>query len=151
MKQKKVIILGAGPAGLGTAMELMKSKDHIVTLIEMGSSVGGLARTVDFNGYLFDLGPHRFFSKIKEINALWQDVLKEDFLTKSRYTRIYYKNKFYAYPLKIKHTLFNLGITESVLIGLSFLKSKFFPYKQENTFEEWVSNRFGKRLFNTFF
>lgn len=154
MKTKKnILILGAGPAGLAAAYELSKYKDreYNVIIIESDSKVGGLSKTINFNGYYFDLGGHRFFSKIEEVNKLWEDTLKDDFLRRPRISRIYYKNKFYDYPLKVGNALFNLGLIESFLILLSYLKQMAFPYKKETTFEEWVSNRFGKRLYSKFF
>lgn len=149
--KKNVLILGAGPAGLTASYELIKHQDFNVTIIDMDSKVGGLSKTVNFNDYYFDMGGHRFFSKIKEINNIWNETLKEDFIKRPRLSRIYYNNKFYNYPLKPINAFLNLGPFESFLILLSYLYSKIVPYKKEDTFEEWVSNRFGKRLYKTFF
>lgn len=120
-------------------------------LIEKESLLGGIAKTVNHRGYYFDLGGHRFFTKSKEINDIWHMVLKEDFLKRPRLSRIYYNKKFFNYPLKPLNALFGLGIMESSFILSSYISSKLFPYVEENTFEEWVSNRFGKRLYQIFF
>jgi protoporphyrinogen oxidase len=153
MNSKRILIVGAGPAGLACANELFvqKNKDFFIDLIEKDSQVGGISKTVEFDGYYYDLGGHRFFSKIKEVNQLWKKTLSKDFISRKRLSRIYYNYKFYDYPLKIKATLFNLGLYESFRIGISYLKSKLFPMKDEQNFEQWVTNRFGSRLYNTFF
>lgn len=147
---KNVIIVGAGPASLTAAYELAKRGVQPV-LYEKLERVGGIARTEQYNGYRFDMGGHRFFTKSDEVNLFWHDVLGDDFLRRPRLSRIYYNKKFFNYPLKPLNALRNLGLTESILVGLSYLRWNFFPYKEENTFEEWVTNRFGKRLYQTFF
>lgn len=150
MNNKPVVIIGAGPAGLAAAYEL--SKEGIQPfVIEKAGTVGGIARTETYKGYHFDIGGHRFFTKMEEINQLWYEMLGDDFLEVSRMSRIYYGGRFYNYPLRIFNTLFNLGILESLLILLSFFKMQIKPYTEEVNFEQWVSNRFGKRLFRTFF
>ena len=149
--KKEVIIIGAGPAGLASGIRLVDSNQFKVTLFESGDQVGGLSKTKSYKGYRFDLGGHRFFSKSEEVNKLWSETLGLDFITRPRLSRIYYKNKFFDYPIKPFNALYNLGLVESVLIMGSFLKSKIFPYKQEKTFEQWVTNRFGKRLYQHFF
>jgi len=150
---KKILIIGAGPAGLACAHELSihKETDFIVDIVEMAGQVGGISRTVNFDEYYYDLGGHRFFSKINEVNELWKKTLPNDFLVRERLSRIYYNYQFYNYPLQIKNVLGNLGLTESFLILLSFIKAKIFPFKEENNFEQWVTNRFGSRLYKTFF
>jgi protoporphyrinogen oxidase len=148
---KKVVIIGAGPAGLTAAYQLCKEGVKSVVL-EKDTVVGGISRTVDYKGYLFDIGGHRFFTKVKAVEEMWQEVLgKEKFLRRSRLSRIYYNKKFFNYPLKAFNALFGLGIFNSFLMLGSYAKAQVFPIKQEKSFEDWISNRFGKRLFNTFF
>jgi protoporphyrinogen oxidase len=148
--EKRVIIIGAGPAGLTAAYELSKLNQPSLVLEER-DKVGGLSRTENYKGYHFDMGGHRFFTKSEEVKKVWRDVLRADFLQRPRLSRIYYQKKFFYYPLKPLNALAGLGIFESILIGLSYLWWQLFPYRQEETFEQWVTNRFGKRLFLTFF
>ncbi len=151
MKRKlKVIILGAGPAGLGAGIELLSKKARII-LLEKKNQVGGISKTINYKGNYFDLGGHRFFTKSKEIMNLWQETLGDDFLERKRLSRIYYQNKFFFYPLKPANALFNLGLFTSLEVLFSYFKSKIFPKKDEETFEGWVINRFGEKLFNIFF
>jgi len=147
---KKVIIIGAGPAGLTAAYDLCK-KGIPCTVIEKDKTVGGLSRTVSYKGFYFDIGGHRFFTKIKAVDEMWRKVLKEDFLKRDRLSRIYYNKKFFYYPLRVLNALFGLGICNSLLIMASYIYSHLFPSKKEENFEQWVSNRFGKRLFRIFF
>ena len=105
--------------------------------------------TID--GYLFDIGGHRFFTKVKPVEAMWHDVLGADFIKRKRLSRIYHNKRFYYYPFRISNALINLGVGNSVLVLISYLKSQLFPQRPELTFEQWVSNRFGKRLYETFF
>jgi protoporphyrinogen oxidase len=145
-----VVILGAGPAGLAAAYKLVE-KNKSVVILEKDRQVGGMSKTNSFKGYLFDQGPHRFFTKSEKVMRFWQKILGNDLRKVSRLTRIYYKKKFFYYPLKPMNALFKLGILNSSIVMLSYLKSKVFPYKEEKTFEQWVSNRFGKKLYRTFF
>src|SRR5512141_2218808 len=145
-----VIIIGGGPAGLTAAYELAKAGIKPIVL-EMGSRVGGIARTEVFNGYRMDIGGHRFFTKVPEVEAFWHEVLGDDFLVRPRLSRIYYNRKFILYPLRFGDALSKLGVWQSFLVLLSYFRSKMLPYRNENTFEEWVSNRFGKRLYRLFF
>jgi protoporphyrinogen oxidase len=147
---RKVVIIGAGPAGLTAAYELCKAGVESV-VVEKDTTVGGLARTVDFNGYLFDIGGHRFFTKVKPVEEMWNEVLGSDFIKRKRLSRIYYDKKFYYYPFKISNALLNLGIGNSILVLISYFKSQLYPQRPELTFEQWVSNRFGKRLYEIFF
>jgi protoporphyrinogen oxidase len=147
---KKVIVIGGGPAGLTAAYELTKVGIKPIVL-EMGNRVGGIARTEVFNGYRMDIGGHRFFTKVDEVEAFWQEVLGNDFLTRPRLSRIYYNRKYIMYPLRFGDALSKLGVGQSFLVLMSYFRSKVFPYRHENTFEEWVSNRFGKRLYRIFF
>jgi protoporphyrinogen oxidase len=148
--QKDVTIIGAGPASLTAAYELTQRGMQPV-LFEKLARVGGIARTEQYNGYRFDMGGHRFFTKSAEVNNFWRDLLGEDFLRRPRLSRIYYNKRFFNYPLRPRNAIRNLGLGESILVGLSYLRWNLFPYKEENTFEEWVTNRFGKRLYQTFF
>ncbi len=145
-----VIVIGGGPAGLTAAYELTKIGLTPIVL-EMGSRVGGIARTEVFDGYRMDIGGHRFFTKVPEVEAMWREVLGDDFLTRPRLSRIYYNRKFILYPLRFGDALSKLGVWQSFLVLLSYFRSKVFPYRYENTFEEWVSNRFGQRLYRIFF
>jgi protoporphyrinogen oxidase len=150
MSDKFDIIVGAGPAGLAAAYELIKKGVQPI-ILEKADKVGGLARTETYQGCHFDIGGHRFFSKIDQINLLWQEILGENFLTVPRLSRIYHEGRFFNYPLRFHNALYNLGVIESLLILLSYLKSQLRPYRQEETFEQWVSNRFGRRLYKIFF
>lgn len=147
---KKVVIMGAGPAGLGAAYKLAKN-GYKVEVFESQNQVGGLAKTLVWNGYRFDIGGHRNYTKHPEVEKYWNEVLGNDFLKRSRLSRIYYKGKFFNYPLDPLNAITGLGILETFLIGLSYLYSKLFPVKPEISFNDWVSNRFGKRLFKHFF
>ena len=150
-ENKKVVIIGAGPAGLTAAYELCKAGVRSVVL-EKDDVVGGISRTVNYKGYLFDIGGHRFFTKVKAVDDMWREVLGEKkFLRRSRLSRIYYQKKFFYYPLKASNALLGLGIWNSIMMVFSYLKAQMFPVKNESTFEDWISNRFGKRLYNTFF
>jgi protoporphyrinogen oxidase len=150
-KNKKVVIIGAGPAGLTAAYELCKEGVESVVL-EKDSVVGGISRTVNYKGYLFDIGGHRFFTKVKAVDDMWREVMGEKkFLRRSRLSRIYYNKKFFYYPLKATNALLGLGIFNSFMMLGSYAKAQIFPIKNEVSFEDWISNRFGKRLFNTFF
>ena len=147
-----VAIIGGGPAGLTAAYELLKlSKKHDVIVFEGGDLVGGIARTESHNGYRFDIGGHRFFTKVPEVETMWKDVLGEEFITVPRLSRIYYRNKFFSYPLRLTNALTQIGIYESFRILLSYMKWKIWPHKQEDNFEQWVINRFGGRLYMHFF
>lgn len=150
MKDRAFTIIGGGPAGLTAAYELTRHGVKPI-VIEKDKLVGGISRTEQYKGFHFDMGGHRFFTKSDEVNQLWQEVLQKEFLKRPRLSRIYYKKQFFYYPLRPLDTLKRLGLLESILILMSYLRWQAFPYKQENTFEEWVTNRFGKRLFETFF
>jgi len=149
-KQSNVVIIGAGPAGLTAAYELSKH-GIAATVLEADDTVGGLSRTINYKGYLFDVGGHRFFSKWAEITKLWQEILGSRFLSRPRLSRIYYRKKFFHYPLKFTNALFGLGFLESVRIVFSYLLSRLAYYHNEQNLEQWVSNRFGKRLYQVFF
>ena len=150
MNRDCAVIIGAGPAGLTTAYELGK-RGITSTVLEASDQVGGISKTVSYRGYRFDIGGHRFFSKVPLINDLWHEILGEDFLLRPRLSRIYYSNHFFNYPLKPLNALVGLGPIESLLVGLSYFKAKCVQTREERTFEQWVSNRFGPRLYQIFF
>lgn len=149
-RNTQFVVIGAGPAGLTAGYELAKLGLRPV-VVEQQNLVGGLASTAQYRGYHFDLGGHRFFTKIEEIRRLWQEVLQDNFLRRPRLSRIYYKGSFFYYPLRPLNALKGLGLWEGFLIVISYLKWQLVPYRREDTFEQWVTNRFGKRLFETFF
>lgn len=147
----RVVIIGAGPAGLTAAYQLCKAGVRSL-ILEKDRVVGGISRTVNYKGFHFDIGGHRFFTKVKAVQAMWREVLAEgQFLRRSRLSRIYYNKKFFYYPLRASNALLGLGIWNSGLIFLSYLRAQLFPEKPEETFEQWISNRFGKRLYRIFF
>jgi protoporphyrinogen oxidase len=146
----QVVILGAGPAGLTAAYELSNMGVGCVVL-EQDAVVGGLARTVEYKGFRFDIGGHRFYTKVSLVQQIWQEILGDDFLTRKRLSRIYYKSRFFQYPLEPFDAFRGLGAIEAFRCGLSFVRSRLFPTSPEDDFETWVSNRFGRRLFETFF
>ena len=145
-----VVIIGAGPAGLTAAYELTKLGVEPV-VVEKYDKVGGLSRTENYKGYHFDMGGHRFFTKAKDVNQMWAEVLGSEFLRRPRSSRIYYQRKFFDYPIRPVNTLVGLGLLQSILIIVSYIRWKIFPFRQEETVEQWVTNRFGRRLFLTFF
>ena len=147
---RQVVIIGGGPAGLTAGYELTKHNIQPVVL-EQYDKVGGLARTENYKDYHFDMGGHRFFTKSEPVNQMWHEVLGNEFLRRPRLSRIYYQDKFFFYPLKTWNALSGLGLWQAILIVLSFLRWQVFPYKKEETLEQWVTNRFGKRLFEIFF
>lgn len=154
MNSYPVVIIGGGPAGLTAGYELMKHDVKSVVL-EKADKVGGISRTETYKGYRFDIGGHRFFTKVGEVQAIWKEILGDDFIQVPRLSRIYYDGKFYDYPLSLFKTLINLGPICSVLILVSYLKAKlkkwFNPEFEPETFEEWVIDCFGKRLYCIFF
>lgn len=147
---QKVVILGGGPAGLAAGYALVK-KGYEVIVLEKEKQVGGISKTVEEKGYRFDLGGHRFFTKIAEVEELWNEVLEEEFLLRPRLSRLYYRGKFFDYPIKPFNALGGLGLFEAILILFSYAKAKMSPIKPEESFEDWVVNRFGRRLFEHFF
>lgn len=152
VEPSKVVVIGGGPAGLTAAYELLKRSDrHKPVVFEAGRLVGGISRTETNNGYRFDIGGHRFFTKVPEVEAMWHEVLGDDFITVPRLSRIYYRGKFFDYPLKLINALVNIGPYESTRILLSYFKWQVRPYRKEENFEEWVINRFGGRLYMHFF
>lgn len=149
--QRHVVVIGAGPAGL-TAAYLLAKENIPVTVLEADPIyVGGIARTATYKGYCFDIGGHRFFSKSKEIEDFWTEILPNDMLVRPRSSRIFYKGKFFSYPLKMFEVLAKLGLFESFLCFFSYLKACFFSNKNPKSFKDWVTNHFGSRLFSIFF
>ena len=144
------VIIGAGPAGLTAAYELARNGGRPIVL-EADRQVGGLSRTVESNGFRFDIGGHRFFSKVPLVNELWREVLGDDLLDCSRLSRIFYRDRFFDYPLKPVNALVGLGPIEALLVTASYTKARLFPETTEVSFEHWVSNRFGYRLYEIFF
>ena len=145
------VIIGAGPAGLTAAYLLAKQRVPVTVLEADPEYVGGISKTVHYKGYSFDIGGHRFFSKSKEVEDLWTEILPDDMLIRPRSSRILYRNRFFSYPLRAFEALFKLGIFESLLCVLSYARARVFPIKTPRNFEEWVTNQFGSRLFRIFF
>lgn len=146
-----IAIIGAGPAGLSAGYELSRT-DHQVTVLEQDPQfVGGISRTVECQGYRFDIGGHRFFTKNPEIEAFWHRLLGEDLLRCRRLSRIFYGGKFYDYPLRAGNAFANLGLANTTKCVLDYVKSQVFPRSPEESFEDWVTNHFGSRLFDMFF
>jgi len=148
---KHVVVIGAGPAGLTAAYELSKHQVPSTVVEADPHYVGGIARTVEHHGYRFDIGGHRFFSKNQEIEDLWTEVLGGEMLTRGRLSRIYYRGKYFDYPLKAMNALRNLGLLETVRCMSSYGWARLRPVKNPHTLDDWVSNQFGRRLFNIFF
>ncbi|RYE02151.1 MAG: NAD(P)/FAD-dependent oxidoreductase [Sphingomonadales bacterium] len=146
-----VAIIGAGPAGLTSAYLLTKAGYSVAVIEKDPVYVGGISRTVEHQGFRFDIGGHRFFSKSKEVVDLWNELLPDDFIERPRMSRIFYGGKFYSYPLRAFEALFNLGLWTSTLCMASYAKAKLFPKKEVKSFEDWVVNQFGRRLYSIFF
>ena len=149
-RAKPIYILGAGPAGLAAAYTLTQQGQSVV-VVERDSRVGGLAKSIEYDGFILDFGPHRFFTKIAPVLKLWNEVLDQDQVTVNRLTRIYYGGKYFSYPLKALEALFALGPIESAKIITSYFKVQLFPPHRPHNFAEWVTSKFGRRLFEIFF
>lgn len=147
----RVVIIGAGPAGLTAAYQLTRDTEARVTVLEGDDTVGGISRTAQYNGFRFDIGGHRFFTKIDVVDRLWKEILGNEFINVPRLSRIHYNGKFFNYPLKPANALMGLGLINSCLIVLSYLYWHYRPYPVEENFEQWVTNRFGRRLYQIFF
>ena len=148
-----LVIIGAGPAGLTAAYELRDSNKKVLVL-DKKNQVGGLAETKVFGKYRYDIGPHRFFTKNKEVYDLFLEILGDDAVEVNRKTRILFKNSYFDYPLTPVNALFGLGVIESILIGFSYIFARiksYLKFSKINNFEDWVVDKFGKKLFNNFF
>ncbi len=150
MASRGVVIIGAGPAGMGCAHTLARA-DQPSLIVERDTTPGGLCRTINFSGYLFDIGGHRFLSDSEEINRIWREVMGDDMLRVRRLSRIYYKRRYFNYPLSFFNTFRNLGPIESFLCVISYLRCRFSRPGDEDTFKGWITNRFGRRLYEVFF
>lgn len=146
-----VVIIGAGPAGLTAAYLLGKQGLKVHVIEKDPRYVGGISRTVECDGFRFDIGGHRFFSKSQEVVDLWDEFLPHDLILRPRMSRIYYEGKFYSYPLRAFEALWNLGLLRSALCLASYAKAKVFPKAEVRNFQDWVSNQFGSKLFSIFF
>ena len=147
----EVVVIGAGPAGL-TAAYVLGRRGVTATVLEATDEIGGISRTVERDGWRFDIGGHRFFTKVKPVEELWHEILDEgDFILTPRMSRIYYDGKYFDYPLKAFNALRNLGLIEAFLCVLSYLWVRVRPPKNQDKFEGWVASRFGWRLYRTFF
>ena len=145
-----VVVIGAGPAGLTAAYDL--TRRGVPTIVfEQDAQVGGLAKTVVYKGFRFDIGGHRFFTKVSGVRDLWHELLGSDLLERPRLSRIYYRGRFFDYPLKASNVLANIGPLTSVAVLASYLRACVAPIEPERSFEDWICNRFGRRLFEMFF
>jgi protoporphyrinogen oxidase len=150
MAGEHIIVVGGGPAGLTAAYELLQ-RGMRPTVLERDALVGGLARTECYRGFHFDIGGHRFYSKIEPVRELWEHMLGEDFLVVARLSRIYHEGRFFRYPLDSVDALRTLGLAESTRVVSSYVRARLRPAPREDTFETWVVNRFGRRLYALFF
>ncbi len=143
-------IIGAGPAGLACAYDLAR-RGRSCLVLESRDQVGGIARTIPLDRFAFDLGGHRFYTSRPEVEALWRDVMDDEFVVRPRISRIYYRRQFFDYPLRLMPTLRKLGLGTSLAVMGSYLRAHLHPYPHPASFEEWVVNAFGRRLFEMFF
>jgi protoporphyrinogen oxidase len=146
----RIVVIGAGPAGL-TAAHLLSKQGYRVTVLEADDIVGGISRTAQYKGYRFDIGGHRFFTKIAPVQALWEELLASEFISVPRMSRIHYGGRYFDYPLKAVNALRGLGLVNAVRIMWSYVQARLYPNPVEENFEQWVTNRFGERLYSIFF
>lgn len=144
-------VIGSGPGGLTAAYLLTKAGLPVVTWEEDPDYVGGISRTVVYKGYRFDVGGHRFYSKSQEVEDIWTEILPNDMLTCERLSRIYYQGKFYSYPLDLGEVIENIGKRQAALTFGSYLKAKMFTTGRPDNLEDWVTRKFGGRLYQMFF
>lgn len=149
--KKKALIIGAGPAGLTAGYELLKTEKFTVSLVERESVVGGISKTTPFKGCKFDIGPHHFITESEHILQWWKNIMAGDFPALKRFTRIYYKKHFFHYPLEPFNVVRGLSMWECIKSIASYVHVRFRPIKNVNSFQDWVTNRFGHRLFSIFF
>src|SRR5208282_1835224 len=150
-QKNPIVIIGAGPAGLTAAYELYRARRPVTVIEQDPQYVGGIARTVCYKGFRFDIGGHRFFSKNPEIEKLWTEILGDRMLVRDRLSRIYYRGRFFKYPLEVRNVLENLGAVESMACLTSYFAARLKPRTEIRSFEQWVTNAFGRRLYETFF
>ena len=149
----RIAVIGAGPAGITSAYELARGGAK-VDVFEAGGAVGGMSRTIERRGQKVDLGPHRFFSKDLRVNQIWLEVIGTDYRMVDRMTSIYYRRRFFDYPLRPGNALKNMGVPDAAMCLASYLKERVCPSfraGEGQTFESWVVGRFGRRLFDMFF
>jgi protoporphyrinogen oxidase len=152
LNEKKVVIIGAGPAGLTAGVELLKNNKNVsIHVLERDDVVGGLARTVEYHGAKFDIGPHHFITESPKIEAWWKDLMGKDFLKHRRFTRIFYNKRYFNYPLDAFNVIKGLNPFECFRCVASYAWRRIFPIKKVRSFEDWVTNQFGYRLFSIFF
>jgi protoporphyrinogen oxidase len=147
----RTVIIGAGPAGLTAAWELTRNGRGALVLEQDATHVGGIARTVSYKGFRFDIGGHRFFSKNADIEKLWSEILGDRMIERDRLSRIYYRGRFFKYPLETLNVLGNLGVAESAACMFSYAAARVKPKREIRSFEDWVVNAFGRRLYEIFF
>ena len=145
-----IVVCGAGPAGL-TAAYLLAKQGYAVTVLESSEAMGGISQTAQYKGYRFDIGGHRFFTKIPPVQEIWEELLGDDFIDVPRLSRIHYRGRYFDYPLKAANALRGLGLWQATAIVLSYVRAHLWPNPVEENFEQWVTNRFGRRLYETFF
>ncbi len=149
--ERPVVVIGAGPAGLTAAYQLVKNNVPVV-VVEEDTVVGGISRTVERDGWRFDIGGHRFFTKVQEVEKLWHEILPEDdFLLRPRLSRIYYRGRYYDYPIRPLNALRNLGAFEAMRCTISYLAARVRPPRDQSTLEGYIVANYGWRLYHHFF
>jgi protoporphyrinogen oxidase len=149
-KGDRLVVVGGGPAGL-TIAYLAAKQGYRVTVLEGTGDIGGISKTARYKGYRFDIGGHRFFTKISPVQALWEELLADEFIDVPRLSRIVYSGKFFHYPLKAMNALTGLGLINAARIMISYAQAQLHPSPVEDTLDQWVTNRFGRRLYEIFF